>query len=100
MKAQAWSRSPKPATEPATCRRCGGVTHLIAGDGPAVCRVCLFAWVQYAAVIGRGPVVHEIGGAQLRHASHDVPVRECRLCRAAQLSAAPHFDAWLRGRGT
>ena len=99
MQAERWSRSPKPVADAPACARCGRSAYLIAGDGPAVCRVCLFAWVHYAAVVGQGPVVRELGVAQLRHVDHDVPRPGCRLCRAAQLAAAPHFDSWLRGRG-
>ena len=97
MNAQPWPAAPEP--DPASCRRCGRVTHLVSGDGPVVCRVCLFAWVHYADVVRRGPLVREMGVVQLRHAEHGAPVTGCRFCRAAQLAAAPHFDAWLRERG-
>ncbi len=68
-------------------------------DGPAICRVCLFAWGHYSVMIQRGSVVREAGGLTLRHAGHVVPILGCQLCRAEQIAATPTFDGWLRGRG-
>ena len=81
------------------CERCGRTEHIIDGDGPTVCRVCLFAWGHYSAVILRGHVVREAGGAPLRHASHEHPISGCALCRA-DVRPPPSFDGWLRGRNT
>jgi ribosomal protein S14 len=81
------------------CRRCGRTEHVIEGDGPPVCRVCLFAWGHYSATILKGAVVREVGGIQLRHADHSVPFLGCPLCRADQVRSAPSFDGWMRGRG-
>jgi ribosomal protein S14 len=99
MKAHAWSSPSAPSGRRLRCRRCGRGEHLVTGDGPAVCRICLFAWGHYSVAIARGRVVREVGGIQLRHASHDVPTLGCPLCRAAQVAATPTFDSWLRGRG-
>ena len=82
----------------ARCERCGRADHLIDGDGPTICRVCLFAWGHYSRVILRGHVVREAGGVQLRHAAHEYPTLGCPLCRGNQLRAAPSFDGWTRGR--
>jgi ribosomal protein S14 len=95
--------APPPPLHPwrggARCGRCGRTGHLIAGDGPTVCRICLLAWGHYTATILRGAVVHEVGGVQLRHASHETPLPGCPLCRAEQVRSAPSFDGWMRGRG-
>jgi hypothetical protein len=82
----------------ARCRRCGRTDHLIDGDGPTICRICLFAWGHYSRFILRGLVVREAGGVQLRHAAHDYPMLGCPLCRGEQLRGAPSFDGWLGGR--
>ena len=91
-------RESDPWMARARCERCGGTEHLIDGDGPAVCRVCVFAWGHYTAVILRGLVVREAGGVQLRHAGHDYPAPSCPLCRTDRLRGAPSFDGWLHGR--
>ena len=80
------------------CERCGRTAHVIDGDGPAICRVCLFAWGDFSAAILRGRVVHEMSGVQLRHAAHDDPMVGCPLCPTDRLRGAPSFDGWLRGR--
>lgn len=82
----------------ARCERCGRTEHLIDGDGPAMCRVCVLAWGHYSALILRGQVVREVGGVQLRHTAHDDPTLDCPLCRTDPLRRAPSFDGWLRGR--
>jgi ribosomal protein S14 len=82
----------------ARCERCGRSEHVVDGDGPSVCRVCIFAWGHYSTVILRGLIVHEVGGVQLRHAAHAYPTLGCPLCRTDQLRAAPSFDGWLHGR--
>jgi hypothetical protein len=100
MKAQAWSTAePVPWLPPPSCRRCGSVEHVVSDDGPAICRVCLFAWGHYSVLIQRGSVVHEVGGVQLRHAGHAVPVHGCLLCRADEIASAPTLDSWMRRRG-
>jgi hypothetical protein len=81
-----------------SCERCGRSKHVIDRDGPAICRVCLFAWGHYTRLVVRGLVVREAGGVQLRHQSHDYPMLGCPLCRADQLRGASSFDGWLRGR--
>ena len=80
------------------CERCGRTEHVIDGDGPTVCRVCLFAWGHLSDVILRGRVVREAGGVQLRHAAHDHPAVGCPLCRVDQPRGTPSFDGWMRGR--
>jgi ribosomal protein S14 len=80
------------------CGRCGRSEHVIDGDGPSICRICLFAWGHYSGLVLRGLVVHEVGGVQLRHAAHDYPMVGCPLCRADQLRVTPSFNGWLRGR--
>jgi hypothetical protein len=84
----------------ASCRRCGRREHVIDGDGSSVCRVCLFAWGSYAAALGGGKVIPEIGGIRLRHAAHAVPRPGCALCRADQLRTDLSFGGWTGGRGT
>ena len=90
--------APVPGGHPwmarARCERCGRTEHVIDGDGPAVCRVCVFAWGNYSAVILRGLVVREAGGVQLRHATHDYPTLGCPFCRPDPLRRAPSFDRW------
>jgi ribosomal protein S14 len=94
--------APHPWTQAALaarrCERCGRRDHVIEGDGPSICRVCLFAWGHYSRLILRGRAVREAGGIQLRHAAHDYPILGCPLCRADQLRGAPSFDGWLGGR--
>jgi hypothetical protein len=98
MQAQARPRaSGQSGTIGTPCHRCGRAEHVIAGDGPPVCRVCVFAWGHYTAAILRGPAVRETGGAYLRHAGHGVPHLGCQLCQAAQVRATPTFDGWARG---
>jgi hypothetical protein len=80
------------------CARCGRNEHVVDGDGPSVCRVCIFAWGHYSAVILRGRIVREVGGVQLRHAGHDHPMLGCPLCLTDQLRGAPSVDGWLGGR--
>ena len=82
----------------ARCGRCGRTDHLINGDGPTICRICLFAWGHYSRFILRGHVVREAGGVQLRHAAHHYPMLGCPLCRGEQLRGAASFDGWLGGR--
>ncbi len=81
------------------CARCGGSRHVIDDDGPAVCRVCLFAWGHYARALRSGETVPELGGLQLRHVAHETPLLGCPLCRAQQVRSAASFDGWARGRG-
>lgn len=87
-----------PWTARPRCERCGRTEHVIDGDGPVVCRVCVFAWGNFSAVILRGRVVREVGGVQLRHMAHDVSMPGCPLCPTSQLRGAPSFDGWLRGK--
>lgn len=91
---------PHPWIAPARCARCGRADRVIEGDGPAVCRVCLFAWAHYSSVIlgGKGTLVREPGGIQLRHADHDVPMLACPRCRSGDVRSTPTFDGWMRGR--
>lgn len=83
----------------ARCQRCGRPEHLVEGDGRVVCRVCLFAWGHFARSLRTGVIVHEMGGIQLRHLGHDLPVAGCALCRAERLRSAPSFNGWARGAG-
>jgi hypothetical protein len=92
-----WTQTTPLMAEP-RCERCGRTEHVIDGDGPTICRVCLFAWGHYSRVILRGRVVREAGGIQLRHASHDYPSLGCPLCRADGLRPAASFDGWMHGR--
>ena len=87
-----------PWMEVQRCERCGRSEHVIADDGPAICRVCLFAWGHYSRVILHGHAIREAGGVQLRHATHAYPILGCPLCRADQLRGTPSFDGWMRGR--
>jgi hypothetical protein len=50
------------------CRRCGGDRRLIVDDGPAICRVCLMAWVWLAGAVSSGETIPEPGIGGL-HAS-------------------------------
>ena len=93
LESQPWMVRPR-------CERCGRTEHVIDGDGPSICRVCVFAWGDYSRVILRGLVVRETGGVQLRHAAHDDPVVGCPLCRAGELRGAASFEGGMRGRNT
>ena len=39
-----------------SCASCGGVEHLIVGDGPPCCRVCILRWGRAAMEPARLPV--------------------------------------------
>lgn len=62
------------------CARCRTTRHLITGDGPAVCRVCVLAWGWVARLVTSGPFIREPGDPELRHAEHRVPSLGCRAC--------------------
>ena len=63
-----------------TCSRCGGASHLIADDGPTVCRTCVLAWGQLGAAIVSGYRPHEPSRFELAHVDHLVPELGCLLC--------------------
>jgi ribosomal protein S14 len=96
---QAIEPAVRPPVERARCQRCGRGEHLVEGDGRVVCRICLFAWGHFARSLRAGVIVHEVGGIQLRHLGHAIPLATCALCRAERLRSAPSFDGWARGPG-
>jgi hypothetical protein len=49
------------------CRRCGRDRWLIVDDGPAVCRICLMAWVWLAGAVSSGETIAEPSIGARRH---------------------------------
>lgn len=86
-----------PASRPSCCR-CDREDFLIEGDGPTVCRVCVFAWGGLGAAVRTGSVVPEVGGLQLRHAAHETPLLACPLCRAGRRDRLASLDGSARDR--
>ena len=80
------------------CERCGRTEHVIDGDGPTICRVCLFAWGAFLGGDPRGRVVREVAAPRSVTRPMTHPMAGCPLCPADRLRGAPSFDGWLRGR--
>ena len=55
-----------PRTE--GCRRCGRERWLILDDGPALCRICLMAWVWLARAVSSGETIAEPSIGAMRRA--------------------------------
>jgi hypothetical protein len=60
-------RQPSDAPLGAACIRCGGTRLVIEGDGPPVCRLCIYAWTSFARLAAPTGWLMEPGRAELEH---------------------------------
>lgn len=74
----------------ARCRRCGRERWVIVDDGPAICRICLMAWVWLARAITGGETIAEPDIVAMRHAEHAHPRLGCPLCAADRAPGLRH----------